>query len=191
MITIHLIVDVIFNVDCFLCNLSEEKNSKREIDLLNFIAVVIFKRCWYLSILTEELAAIFWSSYSWRESRSYYQKVIIKKARRAKNEVGRRSKSKQLDKIETENDKPGKRNPNKLPLRVLIRRINHCCQNIISEYNNTNRGFSTWHYFASVSSEVRRSEDSMPKKPWKESFLALFYDEFPAKISVSRAFLEP
>ena len=95
-ITIHLIVDVISNVDCFLCNLSEEKKSKREIDLLNFIAVVIFKRCWYLSILTEELAAIFWSSYNWRESRSYYQKVIIKKARRVKNEVGKRSKSKQL-----------------------------------------------------------------------------------------------
>ena len=46
LITIHLIVDVIFNVYCFLCNLSEEKNSKGEIDLLNFIAVVvIFKRC--------------------------------------------------------------------------------------------------------------------------------------------------
>ena len=41
-----IIVDVIFSVDCFLCNLSEEKNSKREIDLLNFIVVdVIFKRC--------------------------------------------------------------------------------------------------------------------------------------------------
>ena len=44
-ITKHLIVDVIFNVDCFLGNLSEEKNSKGEIDLLSFIVVVIFKRC--------------------------------------------------------------------------------------------------------------------------------------------------
>ena len=60
-------------------------------------------------------------------------KVIIKKARRAKNKVGKRSKSKQLDKIETENGKPGKRNLNKLPVRVLIRRINHCCQSITSE----------------------------------------------------------
>ena len=60
-------------------------------------------------------------------------KVIIQKDRRAKNEVVKRSKSKQLDKIKTENGKPGKRNLNKLPLRVLIRRINHFCQSIISE----------------------------------------------------------
>ena len=87
------------------------------------------------------------------------------------NEAGKRSKSKQLDKIETENGKPGKCNLNKLPY--------------------TNSGFSPWHYFASVSAEVRWSEDSMPKKPWKESFHALFYDKFPAQISVSRAYLEP
>ena len=30
LITIPLIVDVILNVDCFLCNLSEENNSKGE-----------------------------------------------------------------------------------------------------------------------------------------------------------------
>ena len=60
-------------------------------------------------------------------------KVIIQNARRAKNEVSKRNKSKQLDKIETENGKPGKRNLNKLPLRALICRINHCCQSIISE----------------------------------------------------------
>ena len=60
-------------------------------------------------------------------------KVIIQKDRRAKNEVVKRSKSKQRDKIKTEKGKPGKRNLNKLPLRVLIRRINHCCQSIISE----------------------------------------------------------
>ena len=40
-----LVVNVTFNVDCFLCNLSEEKKTKRETDLLNFIVVVIFKRC--------------------------------------------------------------------------------------------------------------------------------------------------
>ena len=51
------------------------------------------------------------------------------------NEAGKRSKSKQLDKIETENGKPGKCNLNKLPC--------------------TNSGFSPWHYFASVSAEVR------------------------------------
>ena len=60
-------------------------------------------------------------------------KVIIKKARRAKDEVGKRSKSNQLDKIETENGIQGKRNLNKLPLRALIRRINKCCQSIICE----------------------------------------------------------
>ena len=60
-------------------------------------------------------------------------KVIIKKARRAKSEVRKRSKSKQLDKIETENSKLGKRNLNKLSLRALIRRINHYCRGIISE----------------------------------------------------------
>ena len=60
-------------------------------------------------------------------------KVIIKKARRAKDEVGKRSKSNQLDKIETENGIPGKRNLNKLSLRALIRRINKCCQSIICE----------------------------------------------------------
>ena len=59
-------------------------------------------------------------------------KVITKNARRDKNEVATRSKSKQLDKIETENSKLGKRNLNKLSLRALIRRINHCCQSIIS-----------------------------------------------------------
>ena len=74
----------------------KKKNSKREINLLNFIVVVIFKQCWYLSILTKEFIAIFWSPYNWRENKSYYQKVIIKKARRVKNEVGKRSKSKQL-----------------------------------------------------------------------------------------------
>ena len=60
-------------------------------------------------------------------------KVIIKKARRAKDEVVKRSKSNQLDKIETENGIPGKRNLNKLSLRALIRRINKCCQSIICE----------------------------------------------------------
>ena len=38
---------------------------------------------------------------------------IIKKARRAKKEVGKRSKSKQPDKIGTENGKSGTRNLNK------------------------------------------------------------------------------
>ena len=84
--------------------------------------------------------------------------------RRAKNEVRKRSKSKQLDKI------------------VVAK---------LSFPSNTNSGFSPWHYFVGVSAEVRRSEDSIPKKPWKELFFALFYDKFPAKISVSRAFLEP
>ena len=60
-------------------------------------------------------------------------KVIICNAKRAKNEAGKRSKSKQLDKTETENGKPGKRNLSKSPLRVLICRINHCCQSNISE----------------------------------------------------------
>ena len=47
MITIHLIVDAIFSVDCFLYNSSEEeKISKCEIDLLNFfVADAIFKQC--------------------------------------------------------------------------------------------------------------------------------------------------
>ena len=56
-------------------------------------------------------------------------KVIIKKARRAKNEVGKRSKSKQPNEIEIENGKSGKSNLNKLS----IYRINHCCQSIISK----------------------------------------------------------
>ena len=54
-------------------------------------------------------------------------------ARRAKNEVGKTSNSKQLDKIETENCKPGKRFLNKIALRALICRINHCCQSMISK----------------------------------------------------------
>ena len=87
---------------------------------------------------------------------------IIKKARRAKKEVGKRSKSKEPDKIETENEKPGTRSLNKWPLRVLIGKINHFCQSIIP--SNTNSGFSPWNYFARVSAEVRQSEDSMPKK---------------------------
>ena len=59
-----------------LCNLSEEnKISKHEIDLPNFIVIdVIFKQCWYLSTVTKELTAIFWSSYNWRKSKNYYQK---------------------------------------------------------------------------------------------------------------------
>ena len=60
-------------------------------------------------------------------------KVFMKKARRAKNEVGERTKSKQRDKMETENAKPEKRNLSELPLRALICRINHCCQSIIFE----------------------------------------------------------
>ena len=88
-----------------------------------------------------------------------------------------------------ENRKPGSRNLNKLPLTALIPRINHCCQSIIP--SNTNSGFSLWHYFASVSAEVRRgSEDYLPNKPCKESFLALFIEEFSAKINISRVFLE-
>ena len=90
-------------------------------------------------------------------------KVIIKKARRAKSEVGKRSKSKQLDKIKRENGKPGKRSLKKIPLRALIRRINHCCQSnfriiltVVLVHGKI---------FASVSAEVRQSEDSMPTKP--------------------------
>ena len=70
---------------------------------------------------------------------------------------------------------------------MLLRRTNHYCHSVIP--SNTNSGFSPWHYFVCVSVEVRRVEDSMPKKPWKESFLALFYEEFSEKISFSRAFL--
>ena len=88
-----------------------------------------------------------------------------------------------------ENRKPGTRNLNKLPLQVLIPQINHCCQSIL--LSNTNSGFSPWHYFASISAKVRQSQEFMPKKPWKELFLALSYEEFPAKISISRASLEP
>ena len=91
-------------------------------------------------------------------------KVIIKVVRRAKNEVGKRSKSKQLDK-------------------VIVAKV--------SFPSNTNSGLSPWHYYASVSAQGRQTEDSMPKKPWKESVLALFYNKFPAKISFSRAFQEP
>ena len=60
-------------------------------------------------------------------------KVIIQKARRANNGVVKRSKPKQLEKIETENGKPGKPNLSELPLRALICRINYGCQSIISE----------------------------------------------------------
>ena len=106
-------------------------------------------------------------------------KVIIKKARRAKNEVGKRSKSKQLDKIETENGKPRKSNLNKLPLRALIRRISHDV--MVSFPSNTNSGFSPWHYFASVTAEVRRSEDSMPKKLENNRFLFFSMTSFLQK----------
>ena len=113
---------------------------------------------------------------------------IVKKARRAKKEVGKKSKSKQRGSIlEAENGKPGSHNLNKWSLRVLLRRTNHYCDSIIPSNNNS--GFSPWHYFACVIAEVRRSEDSMPKKPWKESFLALFYEEIPEKITFFRAFL--
>ena len=79
---------------------------------------------------------------------------IIKKARKAKKEVGKRSKLKQPDKIEMENEKSGTRNLIKWLLRVLIRRINYSCQSII--LSNTNSGFSSWHYVASVSAEVNK-----------------------------------
>ena len=113
---------------------------------------------------------------------------IIKKARKAKKELRTRNKLKQPDKIETENRKPGTCTLNKWPLRALIYRTNHCCQSIIQ--SNTNSSFSPCHYFVSISTDVRWREDSMPKKPWKESFLVFFYEEFPAKIPISRAFLE-
>ena len=103
----------------------KKKNSKHEIDLLDFIVVdVILKLCWYLSVPIKELTAI-----CDPHTTEGKVKVIIKKARRAKNKVGKRSKSKQLNKIEIENGKSGKSNLNKLP----ICRINHCCQSIISK----------------------------------------------------------
>ena len=111
---------------------------------------------------------------------------IIKKARRAKKEVGKRSQSKQPDKVETENEKLGTSNLNKWPFRILIHRINHSCQSIIPSHVNI-----SVHYCTSISTEVRWSQDSISKKPWKESFLAVFYEEFPVQISFSRAFLEP
>ena len=72
---------------------------------------------------------------------------------------------------------------------MLVCGINQYCQSIIP--NNTNSGFSPWHYFARVSAEVRQSEDSMPNKPWKELLLAFFNEEFLAKIRVSRALPQP
>ena len=39
----------------------------------------------------------------------------------------------------------------------------NCCQSIIPSH--TGSGFSPWHYYTSVTAEVRRSDDSMPKKP--------------------------
>ena len=78
---------------------------------------------------------------------------IIKKARRAKEEVGKKTKSKQSDKTEVENGKPGTHNLNRWPLRALIWRTSHCYHSII--LSNTNSGFSQWHYFTSISAEVR------------------------------------
>ena len=49
----HLIVEVIFSVDCFLCNLSEEKKLKREIDLLNFIVFLLLLRAQICSIISD------------------------------------------------------------------------------------------------------------------------------------------
>ena len=110
LITIHLVVDVIFNVYCFLCNFSEEENSKGEIDLLNFIVVVIFKRCWYLSILTKELAATFWSSYTWRESKSYYQKRLEGLRTKLVKEVSRSNLIRQKQKTVNEGNVKEKKN---------------------------------------------------------------------------------
>ena len=56
----------------------------------------------------------------------------MKKAMRVKNEVGKRSKLKQLYKIETESSNPGKRNLNKLPLRVPIRQN----QSLLPKYHS-------------------------------------------------------
>ena len=51
LITMHLIVDVIFSVDCFLYNLSQEK----KYDLLNFsVADVIFKQKVLIFIYSNE-----------------------------------------------------------------------------------------------------------------------------------------
>ena len=72
LIVIHLIVDEIFSVGCFPYNLSEQK---RSIGMWNwfpkFCCCCNFQ-CWYLSTVLKELAAIFWFSYSWRQS-----KVVI------------------------------------------------------------------------------------------------------------------
>ena len=58
-------------------------------------------------------------------------KFIIKKARRAKNEVGKRSKLKQLDIIETENGKPDKGNLNKF----TFKRTNSQNQLLLPKYH--------------------------------------------------------
>ena len=60
------------------------------------------------------------------DTTEYEVRLIIEKARRAKKELGKRSKLKQPHKTETEKQKPGTCNFNKSLLR-----INHCCLSII------------------------------------------------------------
>ena len=79
-------------VDCFLCNLFEEKKFETWNWFAKFYCCdVIFKRCWYLRKNSQQ----FFDPHTTEGK----VKVIIKKARRAKKEVGKRSKSKQVDKI--------------------------------------------------------------------------------------------
>ena len=86
--------------------------SEREIDLLNFIvADTIFKLLIFICSNKRTRMQYFDSD------TTKYKVRIIEKARRAKKEVGKRSKSKQPDKIETENGKPGTR---KVSFRVIL-----------------------------------------------------------------------
>ena len=102
----HLIVDVIVSVDCFLCNLSEEKKIlKPEIDLLNFIVVdVIVSVDTYLQ--QQKNLHQYFDPHTTEDK----VRIIIIKARRVKKEVGERSKLKQPNKIVTKNRKTGTHN---------------------------------------------------------------------------------
>ena len=99
-----------------------------------------------------------------------YKVRIIEKARRAKKEVGKRSKSKQPDKIETENGKPGTR---KVSFRVILI--------VVSVHDITLPALALkWD-------KVKIHD----KKTLKRIVSCSFLWGVSCKISVSRVFLDP
>ena len=162
----HLTVDVILSVPYFLRNLSKEKKTKREIDLLHFIVVDVTFGVIVDVIVDVRVLILTWSNE--RTSNNILkvlqlntnQELLSKRLKGLRKRLVKEVSWSNPVRVKQKTGNQGRGNLNKLRLRVIIRRINNCCQGIIP--SNTKSGFSPWYSITLLPLTLKWNEVKIP-----------------------------